>query len=69
MQILSDAREEITITKSDLKAAVDSLDDYLNDNQVDINNALPAAAKAGLTKQQKAIVMAYVTLKRYEVDI
>jgi len=68
-QLLSNSREEISVSKPDLKAAVNSIDQYLEDNAVAINNALPAAAKSNLTKQQKAMLMAYVTLKRYEVDI
>ena len=58
-------REELGVTKAELKAAVDALDQFLSDNQVAINNALPAAAKANLTTPQKARLMIYVVEKRY----
>lgn len=55
----------IAITKADLQAAVNALDDYLNNNAAAINNALPAAAKAGLTAPQKGLLLATVALRRY----
>lgn len=68
-EILSIARQEISINKTELKAAVDAIDQYLSDNAVTINNTLPAIAQANLTKQQKAMLMAYVALRRYNVNI
>lgn len=55
----------ITITKPDLLAAVNALDDFLVNNAAAVNNALPAAAKAGLTTAQKALLLMYVVDKRY----
>jgi len=65
MENWSSSRTPITISKSDLRAAVDALDDFFNSNAAAINNALPAAAKAGLTTAQKAEVLMWVTQKRY----
>ena len=67
MRQLSNDGEEIGITKAQLRAAVDALDDFMDDNAAVINNALPTAAKANLTTQQKALLLSYVVLKRYKV--
>lgn len=53
------------INKTDLGAAVDAIDDFLVANASTINNAFPAAAQAGLTTPQKAMVVSYVALKRW----
>lgn len=55
----------IVITKPDLLAAVNALDDFLVNNAAAVNNALPAAAKTGLTTAQKALLLMYVVNKRY----
>ena len=65
MSKLSSRREPIAVSKADLKAAVQAMDLFLSDNAAAVNNAFPAAAKAGLTTSQKAEVLAYVALKRY----
>lgn len=54
-----------TMSKTDLRAAVDALDDYLETNKTAINNALPAAAKAGMTTKQKAKLLMWVVRQRY----
>jgi hypothetical protein len=59
----------IAISKSDLRAAVDALDQYFSDNAASINNTLPAAAKAGLTTTQKAILLMVVISKRYLTEV
>ena len=67
MKRYSEDGESINVTKADLRAAVDALDSYLDDNAGDINNALPNPAKSELTQSQKALLLSYVVLKRYEV--
>ena len=57
----------LNITKAELRAAVDALDTYLNDNAATINNALPVAARTNLTSAQKAALMMYVISRRYLV--
>ena len=59
--------ETIGITKQDLRAAVDALDDFMDANAATINNALPQPAKAELTSAQKALMLSFVVLKRYKV--
>lgn len=65
MSDLSRSREAVGIAKDDLRAAANALDDFLVANQAAINNALPAAAKAGLTTPQKARLLMAVVRKRY----
>lgn len=67
-RFLSDGTTKIQwgdLTKQDIRAAVNALDQYFSDNEVAINNTLPAAAKAGLTKAQKALLLQHVICKRY----
>ena len=68
MRQYSSDGETIGINKADLRAAVNSIDDYMNDNAATINNALPTAPRTALTPAQKAILLSYVVLKRYQVE-
>ena len=54
-----------SMTKSDLRAAVNAIDDYFETNKTTINNTLPAAAKAAMTTKQKAKLLVYVLARRY----
>lgn len=58
----------VAITKAELRAAMDALDDWFDTNAATLNNTLPAAAKAGLTVKQKARLLKAVITKRYLVD-
>lgn len=60
--------ESIGITKTDLRAAVNAMDSFFDANAAAINNALPAAAKAGLTTKQKAVLLMYVITQRYLLE-
>jgi hypothetical protein len=68
MRQYSSDGETIGINKPELRAAVDAIDDYMHDNAATINNALPTAAKTTLTAAQKAVLLSYVVLKRYQVE-
>ena len=53
MRYFSALREQVTgLTKADLRAAVDSTDDWIDANQASFNNALPTAARNNLTQVQ-----------------
>ena len=65
MQDLSADGQEIAITKADLRATVDALDTFLENNAATINAAIPQRARSGLTTAQKARILAAVTLYRY----
>lgn len=62
MRKISDARESCAVNKTDLRAAVDALDSFLETNAAAINGAIP---RANLTAAQKARILAYVALKRW----
>lgn len=67
MEDLSNRREAIGINKADLRAAVDAVDTWVENNQASFNSALPETARTGLTANQKAVLLMYVVNKRYEV--
>ena len=55
----------VSITKADLRAAVDALDDWFDANAATLNTALPVAARNGLTTTQKARLLRAVIARRY----
>jgi hypothetical protein len=59
------AGESCGITKAELRAAVNGLDDYINTNAGAINSAIPQPARGALTTAQKARLLQYVVAKRY----
>lgn len=56
---------DIGITKTELRAAVNALDDFMNTNAATINNAIPLPARTSLTTAQKAALLNFVVAKRY----
>lgn len=65
MTILSRDRDECGLSKPDLRAAVDAADAWADANKASYNSALPLAARTTLTPAQKALLLAYVILRRY----
>lgn len=59
--------ESCAVTKTELRAAVDGLDDFLNTNAANINAAIPQPARAALTIVQKARLLVWVIRKRYDI--
>lgn len=57
-----------TLTKPELRAAVDAIDTWFDTNAATLNAALPAAARTKMTTQQKAALLSYVIAKRYLVE-
>lgn len=62
---LSDAHESCSIVKADLRAAIDAADQWVSDNAAPFNNALPVAARTGLTTAQKARLLMLVVARRF----
>ena len=52
------------ITKPDLKAAVDALDDWIEANSTSFNSALPQPFRANATPAQKTFLLCYVAQRR-----
>jgi hypothetical protein len=60
-------RAEVPISKVELRAAIDAVDQWVDDNAVGYNQALPVAARSGLTATQKARLLWFVVKRRFEV--
>lgn len=60
-----DKQGVVTVTKQDLIAAIGAWDDYLDANQIAINQALPQPVRGALTLDQKVALFKFVLDKRY----
>jgi hypothetical protein len=60
-------REPIGISKVDLRAAVDAIDQWIEDNTVSFNTAIPLPARTSLTAKQKVLLFVTVLRRRFEV--
>lgn len=65
MRKFSVDRLSVGITKTDLRAAVNALDTFLDNNAATINNAIPQPARSSLSTPQKAILLMYVITRHY----
>jgi hypothetical protein len=65
MRELSRDGDPITITKADLRAAFNAIDDFMDANAATINQALPQPARTALTITQKARLLNFVVSRRY----
>ena len=52
------------MTKADLRAAVNAVDDWVSTNAAAFNSALPLPARTSLTQQQKTLLFCWVALRR-----
>lgn len=53
------------VTKANVLAATNALDDFMETNATAINTAIPQPARGALTIQQKALLLMHVIQKRY----
>ncbi len=70
-KLMSDAssrRDEINITKADVRAAVNAADDWVDSNAASFNAALPLAARTSLSAKQKSEILVFVVRRRWEVE-
>jgi hypothetical protein len=65
---LSAARTAFALSKPDLQAAVNAIDDWVEANQAAFNTAIPLPARTTLTAKQKVQLLFYVVSRRYEVE-
>lgn len=63
-QWMRDNVETAAFSKSDLRAAVDATDQWIEDNTPSFVAALPAGFRTNSTVAQKAWVFAYVMMRR-----
>lgn len=64
---LSKVRTLLGLSRSDLRAAVDAIDQWAEDNAAAFNSAIPQPARGVLTTKQKAWLLKEVLRRRYEV--
>jgi hypothetical protein len=67
MRYWSNLREPVALSKSELLAAINATDTWINDNQGSYNSSLPAAAQSGLTATQKTLLFCVVGLARVSI--
>jgi hypothetical protein len=65
MSELSSRNEETPFLKADFRAAVDALDQWLDDNAASANSALPQPFRGAASASQKALLMQFVIQRRY----
>lgn len=61
--------EEFSLSKTDVRAAIDAADIWVQDNKASFNTALPVAARNALSATQKANVLLFVVMKRFGAGI
>lgn len=64
---ISRDREQISVTKDDLLAVFNALDDWFDANASTINQAIPQPQRGQLTARQKARIVALVLRARFDV--
>ena len=65
MSDLSNRREGMPFKKADLRAAVNALDQWLEDNKASANQALPQPFREVATTPQKALLLQFVIQRRF----
>lgn len=65
MRALSVDGETVSITKPELRAAVDALDTWLSNNATAANAILPLPARTSLSAAQKARMLMFIVKYRY----
>lgn len=63
-RFFSQTASAVSITKPELRAAINAADDWADANAGAYNSAIPQPARSALTSDQKALVLAYVALRR-----
>ena len=55
--------------KADIRAAVNGLDDFIENNWTLINQSIPQPARGELTRRQKAMLLLHVITERFNVEV
>lgn len=56
------------ISKADLRAAVNAIDQWVDDNAAAFNSAIPQPARGTLTTREKARILLRVVERRFKVS-
>jgi hypothetical protein len=65
----SSDRRPCDLSKADLRAALDAIDDWANTNAASYNAALPPVARSRLTPGQKAELLHFVVRSRFREGV
>lgn len=65
MADISRDRESISISKTELRAAVDAIDAWMSTNAASLNAAIPQPARGALSASAKARLLTAIVRKRY----
>ncbi len=65
---ISNRRLSTSLTKADLRAAINAIDDWADANQTSFNQAIPQPARSALTAKEKAQLLMAVLKRRWEVS-
>lgn len=57
----------VPLTKTEIRAAVDAIDVWVDQNTAVYNAAIPQPARGALTSKQKARLLLHVVRRRWEV--
>ena len=68
MQDASIVWEIIPIGKTDLRAVVNAIDQWIENNASSFNNAIPEPGKSALTKKQKYRIFKEIIKRKWEVE-
>lgn len=64
-QWMRDSKTTLAVcTKTDLRAALNATDDWIDTNQSAFNTALPVTFRNNATQAQKTLLFCYVALRR-----
>ena len=69
-RIMADLSREwspVSLTKADLREALDATDEWIDQNAASFNTALPQPARSALTPKQKLTLFLFVARRRFEV--
>lgn len=56
------------VTKTDIRAAIDAIDGWVDANAASFNAAIPQPARAALSARIKAELLTHVVRRRFEVS-
>jgi len=68
MRLTSNRRDPMPLSKTDLRAAVNAVDQWVNDNAGSYNSAIPLPARTSLTTKQKVELLLFIAKRRWEVE-
>lgn len=63
-EIMAADNSAFNFSKVDIRAAIDAADAWATSNAASYNSALPTAFRTGASTSQKALLLAYVCLRR-----